>query len=215
MSTRPEGYVPAAGHDDFLRFYDPALRWLVREVRWRREIVARAELPPRARVLDVGCGTGTQALFTVRAHPDAQVTGIDGDAKALAIARRKLDRAGVAVTLDEGLATALPYPDARFDRVISTFVFHHLDDADKRRAASEIRRVLAPGGVFLLVDFGAPQHWLERLSARLLVHAEHARTNLAGGMRPLLEGAGFPRVDEVAQRSLGFGRIYAWRATAT
>jgi ubiquinone/menaquinone biosynthesis C-methylase UbiE len=214
MSTRPEGYVPAAGHDRLLHFYDPVLRWLLREDRWRGEIVARAELPPRARVLDIGCGTGTQALFTVRAHPDAQVTGIDGDAKALAIARRKLDRAGVAVTLDEGLATALPYPDACFDRVISTFVFHHIVDADKLRAFTEIRRVLAPGGVFLLVDFGPPRNVFERACAHLFVHAEHAGTNLREGLRALLAAAGFARIDEEPQRSLGFARVWAWRATA-
>jgi ubiquinone/menaquinone biosynthesis C-methylase UbiE len=214
MSTRPEGYVPAAGHDRFLHLYDPVLRFLLREDGMRREIVARAALPPRARVLDVGCGTGTQLVWLARAHPDAELVGIDGDAKVLAIAREKLARAGVRVQLDEGLATALPYPDARFDRVVSSLVLHHLPDADKRRALSEIRRVLAPGGSFLLADFGPPQSWLERVSGALLMHAEHARTNLQHGLAPLLAEAGFHRVDEQPLRSLGFGRIYSWRAAA-
>jgi ubiquinone/menaquinone biosynthesis C-methylase UbiE len=214
MSTRPEGYVPAAGHDHLLPLYDPVLRFLLREDSFRRDVVARAALGPRARVLDVGCGTGTQALRLARAHADAEVTGIDGDAKVLAIARAKLARAGARVTLDEGLATSLPYPAARFDRVVSTLVFHHLVDADKRRAASEIRRVLAPGGMFLLVDFGPPRNLLERLGARLFAHAEHAATNLREGLRALLVDAGFARVDEEPLRSFGFAHVWAWRATA-
>ena len=121
-------------------------------------------------------------------------------------------RAGVRVQLDEGLATALPYPDASFDRVISSLVVHHLADADKRRALAEIRRVLAPGGIFLLADFGAPLSGLERLVGRWLHHFEHARTNLAGGIRALLVDAGFTRVDERPLHSFGFGRIYSWRA---
>ena len=205
---------PLATTDRFLRFYDPVFRLLLREDALRREIVARAALAARARVLDVGCGTGTQLLWLGRSHPDAELIGIDGDAKVLAIARGKLARAGVRAQLDEGLATALPYPDARFDRVLSSLVVHHLIDDDKRRALAEIRRVLAPDGVFLLADFGPPQSWLERASARVLTHFEHARTNLQQGLAALLVEAGFARVDEQPLRSLGLGRIYSWRASA-
>jgi hypothetical protein len=79
---------------------------------------------------------------------------------------------------------------------------------------SEIRRVLAPGGFFLLADFGAPMNPLERLVGRWLDHFEHARTNLAGGVRALLVDAGFASVDEQPLQSLGFGRVYSWRAAA-
>jgi ubiquinone/menaquinone biosynthesis C-methylase UbiE len=213
MPARPENYIPAAGHDHLLPFYDPLLRFVLREDSMRREIVARAELPPRARVLDVGCGTGTQLLWLARAHPDAELVGIDGDPKVLAIARRKLEQAGVAVPLDEGLATALPYPAGRFDRVVSSLVVHHLTDADKRLALAEIRRVLAPGGVFVLADFGPPLSWLERASARLLTRFEHARTNLQQGLGALLADAGFARAEERPLHSLGFARIYTWRSS--
>jgi ubiquinone/menaquinone biosynthesis C-methylase UbiE len=214
MSSRPAGYVPAAGHDWLLPLYDPLLRFVLREDRMRREILAQLALPPRARVLDLGCGTGTQAVLTKRAHPDAEVVGLDGDEKALAIARGKAAKAGVDLALDEGLATALPYSDARFDRVISSFVFHHLDERDKQRAAREVRRVLAPGGFFLLVDFGAPVTRIEHLAAHLFGHAEHAKSQLEGGVPALLRDAGFTRVEELSQRSLGFARVWTWRATA-
>ena len=213
MTTRPEGYIPAAGHDWLLPLYDPLWRFVLREDRMRRDIVLHAAVPPRARVLDVGCGTGTQALWVSRAHPDALVVGLDGDARVLEIAKRKAARAGLEIAFDEGLATALPYPSARFDRVISSLVFHHLPLGDKRSALDEIHRVLAPGGSFVLVDFGAPVHWLERAFARLLSRGGHAAANLEGRLPALLREAGFARVEELGQRSLGFGRIWTWRAT--
>ncbi len=213
MQARPEGYVPAAGHDWLLPLYDPLLRFVLREDRLRREILERAEIASRDRVLDVGCGTGTQALLVKRARPDAEVVGIDGDARALARAQRKIAGAGLTIRLDEGLATALPYPDARFERVLSSLVLHHLVDDDKRRALAEIRRVLTPGGAFLLVDFGPPRTWFERAAAHLLMHAEHARANLEGRLPALLHEAGFARVEELGQRSVGFGRLWTWRST--
>ena len=214
MSARPESYIPAAGHDFLLPLYDPLQRFLFREGSLRPALLARSQIVAGTRVLDVGCGTGTQAVLTKQAHPDAEVIGLDGDAKALARARQKAARAGVAIQLDEALATALPYPDARFDRVISSLVFHHLVDADKRRALAEIRRVLAPGGFFLLADFGRPVNWFERWLAARLERFEEARTNLSGGLRDLLAEAGFSAIEEAPLYSMGFARVWMWRAQA-
>jgi ubiquinone/menaquinone biosynthesis C-methylase UbiE len=212
MSARPEGYVPAAGHDWLLPLYDPLCRVLFREDALRREILAHADITPGCRLLDLGCGTGTQAILAKQIHPDAEVVGVDGDEKVLAIARRKAERAGVAVALDLGFATALPYADARFDRVISSLVIHHLVEADKRRALSEILRVLAPGGAFVLADFGPPVTALERIVAKLFLRGQHARENLEGRLPAMLREAGFSRVEELAQRSIGVGRLWTWRA---
>jgi ubiquinone/menaquinone biosynthesis C-methylase UbiE len=212
MTSRPENYIPAAGHDWLLPLYDPLLRLLLREDSLRRETLAHAEITPGCRVLDVGCGTGTQAVLVKGTHPDAEVTGVDGDEKVLALARHKAERAGVEIALDLGLATALPYADARFDRVISSLVLHHLVEDDKRRALAEILRVLAPGGAFVLVDFGEPVTLSERVAAKLFLRGGHARENLEGRLPVLLREAGFSRVEELGQRSIGFGRLWTWRA---
>jgi len=210
--TRPENYVPAAGHDVLLPLYDPLQRFLFREDKLRPALLELSQVRAGSRVLDVGCGTGTQAVLTKQAHPDAEVIGLDGDAKALSRARAKASRAGVAVQLDEALATAMPYPDAHFDRVVSSLVFHHLEDADKRRALAEIRRVLAPGGLFVLADFGRPVNWFERWLAGRLERFEEARTNITGGLRDLLAQAGFTSIEEAPLYSMGFARVWSWRA---
>ena len=65
-----------------------------------------------------------------RAHPDAEVTGMDGDPQVLNIAREK--SRGTNIQWDEGLASSLPYPDSVFDRVVTSLVIHHLITDDKR-----------------------------------------------------------------------------------
>ena len=108
---------------------------------------------PGQRVLDLGCGTGSLALLIARRHPGVAVVGIDPDPAALARARRKADRAGVVLPLDQGFGDALPYPDGAFERVLSAFVLHHVREGDKEPTLREVRRVLKDDGVLHLLDF--------------------------------------------------------------
>ena len=113
--------------------------------------------------------------------PGVQVVGVDGDQAILRIARGKLGFTKVDVVnpevinpdisapdianhdsddrgihFDRGLATALPYTDASFDRVFSTLFFHHLGNTDKHAALREAYRVLAPGAELHIADWGRP-----------------------------------------------------------
>jgi ubiquinone/menaquinone biosynthesis C-methylase UbiE len=212
MSERRERYIPAAGHDWLLPLYDPLLRWLFREASVKRALLEQAEIRPGQRVLDVGCGTGTLAVEIQRACPEARVVGIDGDPKALAIARRKAARAGVPVELDRGLADALPYAAGSFDRVVSSLVFHHLARPTKERALAEILRVLAPGGRFHLLDFGRPVAWWERALTPLLFRSPEARDNVEGRLSDLLRASGFGPVDELARRGALVASLWYYRA---
>jgi ubiquinone/menaquinone biosynthesis C-methylase UbiE len=153
--TEHADYLPGMGKAWLLPLYDPLTRLLgVRGV--HRELVERAQLAPGLRVLEIGCGTGNLALAAKRACPAAEVTGLDPDPAALAKGRRKAARARLTLRFDQGFAQALPYPDASFDRVLSSLMLHHLDDADRPRALREVRRVLKPGGTFHLLDFAGP-----------------------------------------------------------
>jgi Methyltransferase domain len=123
-------FIPAMGVEWLLPLYDPFTK-LVGLDRWRRELIDQAALQPFHRVLDVGCGTGSLAVLVKQRHPTVEVVGLDPDAKALARATRKAHRAGVAIQLDRGFADALGHPAASFDRVFSSFMFHHLERADR------------------------------------------------------------------------------------
>ncbi len=94
------------------------------------------------RSLDVGCGTGQTAVRLARRPEIGSVVGLDPSPEALGHARRRH-----AFPLVRGSALALPFPDGRFDVLTCFDVFQHLGAGGDRRAAAEIRRVLAPGGV--------------------------------------------------------------------
>lgn len=194
MAQPDTRYVPAAGHDLFLPLYDPMLRLLMRERSFRQRFLEQADILPQHRVLDLGCGTGTMAILIRQRRPAATVVGVDGDPKVLAVARGKAAKASVAIQFDEAQADRLPYPNASFDRVLSSLVLHHLTRAEKLAALREVHRVLTPSGDFHLADFGPPVGWYARLLARLVTHGERLRENLDGCLPQLMAEAGFEAV---------------------
>lgn len=112
------------------------------------------------RVLDVACGTGTTGRLLVDGY-DVEMVGLDYSAANVARAR---DLAGERdVTYVQGSADALPFDDQSFDAVVvecavSTF-------ADKPTVASEIARVLRPGGRLAISDMAVYQALPEDLAA--------------------------------------------------
>lgn len=105
-------------------------------------VVERAGVEPGMDVLDLACGTGNATIPAAR--KGARVTGLDFSPDLLAIARERAADATVEVEWVEGDAQELPFPDASFDRVISTF--GHMFAPDHQRTAAEMRRVCRPGG---------------------------------------------------------------------
>lgn len=146
-------HVPAAGIGWMLPAYDPICHGLG-ITRAHRRLLTHARVGPGHRVLDVGCGTGILTIETTRAQPEAAVIGLDPDPAALDRVRSKTDALGMAVHLDVGFGGALPYADGTFERVLSSFVIHHLLGEERMRALAEIRRVLASTGSLHVVDFG-------------------------------------------------------------
>ncbi len=127
------------------------------------------------RVLDVGCGHGLLLLGAARRLGSGEATGIDlwqdvDQARNSAEATMVNARAeGVAdrVHLDTGDARKLPYPDASFDVVLSSFAIHNIYDAGGREAAvAEVVRVLKPGGWFGIMDIRHGRDYARYLAAR-------------------------------------------------
>jgi ubiquinone/menaquinone biosynthesis C-methylase UbiE len=154
-SRRP--FVPGMGVEWLLPFYDPFTALLGLD-RTREDLLLQARLRPGHRVLDIGCGTGSLAVLTKRQFPDVEVVGVDPDDKALARAERKARRGGVAVEFVRGYSDELDRFAASFDRVFSSFMFHHLQRDEKERTLRAIRQVLKPGGSLHLLDFGGHAH---------------------------------------------------------
>jgi SAM-dependent methyltransferase len=113
-----------------------------------RELVARASAKSKD-ILDLCCGQGT--LTAMLAAAGANVWGLDFSPEMLALAEARVPGAN----LRRGDAAALPFDDDSFDAVICNFGMMHLPDQPK--ALAEIRRVLRPGGQFLMATWAAPE----------------------------------------------------------
>jgi ubiquinone/menaquinone biosynthesis C-methylase UbiE len=143
-----------------------------------------------------------------------EVVGLDPDEKALARAARKARRAGVAIHFDRGFSDALGYAAASFDRVFSSFMFHHLEPNDKERTLREIRRVLKDDGSLHLLDFGGPESAGHGSRVRG-VHSHHRLNgNDEGAILALMTKAGLTDVTKTRERTVlrGLARFAYYRA---
>jgi SAM-dependent methyltransferase len=143
----------------------------------------RLDIQPGQRVLDVGCGPGTDTLALARLlGPEGRVVGVDFDAGMIAIADQRAEVAGFGhqVRHRVGDALSLPFEEDEFDATRSERLFEHL--LQPERALSEMVRVTRPGGRVVVLDtdwgtqsFDSALPDLERRLAR--VHAEHGLNN--------------------------------------
>jgi ubiquinone/menaquinone biosynthesis C-methylase UbiE len=214
-TTDDREFLPAMARPGMLRFYDPLSRLTgIREVHWR--LVAQAGIEAGATVLEIGCGTGNVLMLAARVAPGTTVIGLDPDPGALAIAGRKLRRAGLDVRLDQGFADRLPYADGSVDRVLSSFMLHHLPRTERQAALREVRRVLVPGGRLHLLDVDGemptPHGVLRvlRLFNRRHAHGEHPHDHLP--IPAALREAGFTDVTENGHGTSPLGDHTFYRA---
>jgi ubiquinone/menaquinone biosynthesis C-methylase UbiE len=213
MAHTHRSYVPAAGKHWRLPFYDLMARLLGADA-GRMPLVEQAGCGPGDRVLEIGCGTGSLLVLVGRTQPGVELVGLDPDPAALAIAERKGRKAGVALRLDQEFADDLPYPDASFDRVLSSYMFHHLPRAVKEGTLREVRRVLRPGGRFHMVDFAGPGSGHRGFLARRIHADQHLVDNDEDRVLAYLRGAGFDDAAVVARRPGHLGSSLFYRASA-
>jgi ubiquinone/menaquinone biosynthesis C-methylase UbiE len=165
---------------------------------------------PGLRVLDAGCGRGEVLLACARAG--AAIAGIDYSQTAVDLTRETLADFPDA-DIRQGDVTALPWPDATFDRILFSDVIEHLDPPQTVPALAEFHRVLKPGG-FVLVHTAPNRLFMTvgwpviRPVVRLIGHREiadkvddwfriaedyHVNEQSIGSMRRALKAAGFAR----------------------
>ncbi len=125
--------------------FGPAYLSMMQEIAiWRKEH------PIPFDALDIGCGTGTLASLILRSDWPATVTGLDFSPAMCAEASRKNNFDGQRGAAIAGDSEHLPFSDASFDVVTCANSFHHYPD--QQAVVCEMRRVLRPGGVLVLVD---------------------------------------------------------------
>ena len=114
----------------------------------------RSKVVPHASgdVLELGCGGGINMEFYDPARVTS-FTGLDPSPELLAMSRAAAQARGMDADIQGGFGEAMPFDDARFDTVVTTFTLCSV--ADQAAVLAEIRRVLKPGGTALFLEHGA------------------------------------------------------------
>lgn len=133
--------------------YDPVTRYaLPPNEDWvRQSVVQHVQGQPR-RILDLGCGTGSTTLLLKRRFPNAQVIGLDLSPYMLVVADDKAHEAGLAIEFRQEKAEQTGFPDASFDLVTASLLFHELPPAVSCQVLQECFRLLTVGGEVIILD---------------------------------------------------------------
>ncbi len=166
--------------------------WLT-ETKARNRCLDLAAIRDGESVLEVAVGTGLAFVKILEANPSGHNQGIDLTPAMLAIAKRRMLRAGHRnFSLRVGDAYDLPFPNDSFDVLVNNYMFDLLPEQDFAAVLQEFRRVLRPGGRLAMVNMTHGKRWYNGIWHRLY----QLSPALLGGCRsvsllPLLQQCGF------------------------
>ncbi len=155
------------------------------------------------RVLDLGAGSGRATLMVLLERPRSTVVALDIFSDQYGITgntperlRANVAAAGAADRLEVQAADMrqMPFPDASFDGAVSAYAIDHLNRDGISRALAETRRVLKPGGDFLLLVLN-PDVWIRVALPMFHEHGYFGRQPPAGVWRERLVTGGFDVVE--------------------
>ena len=179
--------------------YDPVTQYVLppNETLVRQGLLDRIRVKPR-RILDLGCGTGSTTLMLKQAFPQAQVIGLDLSPYMLVRAEDKANKAGLDIQWRHGNAEHTGFPDASFDLVTASLLFHETPPAVTQAILLECFRLLTVGGEVLILD--GSQKTLRNLDWLNNIFEEpYIRDFAAGSVDAWMGKAGFEAVqtDEI------------------
>ena len=133
--------------------YDPITQYVLppHETVVRQGLIDAVRVKPR-RIIDLGCGTGSTTLMLKQAFPEAEVVGLDLSPYMLVVADMKAQKAGLKIQWLHSSAESVAFPDASFDLVVSSLLFHETPPAVSRAILRESFRLLKVGGQVAILD---------------------------------------------------------------
>ena len=149
------------------------------------------------RVLDIGAGSGRSSIMVLLERPKTTLVALDNFSATYIRdhgpdkLKANLRAAGVdgRAEVVSGDMRKLPFPDASFDAIVSTYAIDHLPRSDIPGALAEAARVVRPGGEFLL-EIMYPDAWMRFAYGPAMMHGARAG-DIRSRWTTMMEGAGF------------------------
>ncbi|CAM4269526.1 Methyltransferase type 12 [Novosphingobium lubricantis] len=208
--TQP--YTPPAGLHFLTPLYDVGVRFSTREKLWRTALIELIAPEDCDILLDIGAVTGSLATLLARKNRATRYLGVDPDASAIAIARRKARAAHISAEFVQAhfsakAAATWPAPSV----ATLCLVLHQVPLSEKLRLLEEIHMVLQPSGRLYIADYGEQRSWLMRKLFRATIQKldgyADTQPNADGVLTPLMLQGGFTDIRELAQFNTITGSI--------
>lgn len=205
-------HTPPLGFAALTPFYDHVIAAMTRETVWRGLLVKHLDAQAGEDILDVGAGTGSLAIAITKDEPGCTYRGVDPDADAVSIARRKAANAGSRASFEVGNLLARPDREQQcVDKIVCSLVLHQVPIKEKRRLLSAMFKWLRPGGRLLIADYGLqPTRAMQiafRATVQLIDGKVDTQPNADGILPRLIEEAGFLNIELLDGTNTSTGRI--------
>lgn len=213
MNYKPDyKYIPPATWSVLTPFYDFICTTLNLGKRFKLKVLKAVEIKEEDLVADVGCGTGIFLKIAKEKYPKTRFVGIDPDAGTLAVAKGRFTRSNLQIELKQAFAESLPLHNESVDTCFSTLTLHHMPNEIKLQAIKEMHRVLKPGGVAVIADFGESRNLFLR-KLLFFEKMEYLEGNLKGLIPIYLREAEFRQVEVIGTHFPGIKIVKAHRGT--
>ncbi len=213
--SEEKGFPNETDFDKIAPFYDPAIKLLFLplggERRYRRRLLKFLSPQTGEKILDLGCGTGTNTLELARFVGNGKVIGIDISSKMIEVAQKKLKQSGLTnLQFVKGTSHQLPFENNSFDKILTSFALHEMEENIRLATLKEVNRVLKPQGELFVIELHLPPSFLARNFFKLFMKLEEEKAwkFLKQNLREIFKQSGFTQThQELWYR----GAIQAWK----